>query len=93
MSSITTPLTALLTKGPKGKKWKPMADKAFDKIKVAFTLAFILKHPDPSKSFIVEVDDLESGVGAVLFQCVGDETQTTHFGLLLKKTFTLGTEL
>lgn len=45
------------------------ADEAFKKLKVTFNSAPILQHPDLLKSFIVEVDVSESGVGAVLSQC------------------------
>lgn len=48
--------------------WNKAADEAFHKLKIAFTTAPILKHPDLTKPFIVEVDISETGVGAVLAQ-------------------------
>ncbi|KAL0172849.1 hypothetical protein M9458_033160, partial [Cirrhinus mrigala] len=40
----------------------------FDKLKSRFVSALILKNPDPSRQFVVEVDASEVGVGAVLSQ-------------------------
>lgn len=73
LSSTANSLMALLKKGPKCLQWNPKADKAFDKLKAAFTSAPILKHPDPSKPFTVEMDGFKSGVGTVLFQHFGEK--------------------
>lgn len=43
------------------------------KLKEAFTTAPLLKHPDPQKQFIVEVDALNTGVGAILSQKFGEK--------------------
>lgn len=48
--------------------WTPEAEKAFLELKRRFTSAPILVHPDPSLSFIVEVDASDVGVGAILSQ-------------------------
>lgn len=45
-----------------------LAKTAFKKLKQAFTTAPILKHPNPDLPLIVEVDTLDSGVGAILSQ-------------------------
>lgn len=61
-NSIGTPLTMLLKKSPKLLSWNPAA-------KEVFTSAPILRHPDPTNAFMVEIDTSESGVGTVLLQC------------------------
>ncbi|KAK3532357.1 hypothetical protein QTP86_016651 [Hemibagrus guttatus] len=52
--------------------WTTQAQNAFDKLKASFNTALILKHPDPSRPFIVEVDDSSCGIGAVLSQRNGN---------------------
>ncbi len=54
-SKITTSLTTLTCKD-KLFSWNPTAQAAFDTLKMAFTSAPILIHPDPAKPFIVETD-------------------------------------
>jgi hypothetical protein len=54
-SKITTSLTTLTCKD-KPFSWNPTAQAAFDTLKMAFTSAPILIHPDPAKPFIVETD-------------------------------------
>lgn len=54
----------------------------------AFTIAPILKHPDPSKIFIVEVDALETGVGVVLSQNFGDKPKLHLVAFYSKKLST-----
>lgn len=49
-------------------KWTPVADNAFTRLKTLFTTAPVLRNPDPTLQFIVEVDASETGVGAVLSQ-------------------------
>lgn len=49
--------------------WKPQP------LKRTFTSAPILQHPDSEKTFIMEVDASDTGVGAILSQ---------HFGESLK---------
>ncbi|KAK3539560.1 hypothetical protein QTP70_010231, partial [Hemibagrus guttatus] len=67
-SSITSPLTSLLRNKPKSLSWTPAAMQAFDTLKIAFTTAPLLAHPDPDLPFVVEVDAPTTGVGAVLSQ-------------------------
>lgn len=71
-SLITAPLTSLLRNKPKSLSWTPEASEAFQKLKQAFASAPILRHPDPERKFIVEVDASTTGVGAVLSQCQGN---------------------
>jgi hypothetical protein len=54
--------------GPRRLVWSPAANWAFRLLKGRFTSAPLLKHPDPTISFVVEVDASEVGVGAVLSQ-------------------------
>ena len=66
-SRIAAPLTKL-TSVKLGFVWSPAAQAAFDKLKVLFSSAPVLIHPDPELQFVVEVDASDSGVGAVLSQ-------------------------
>ncbi|KAK3519255.1 hypothetical protein QTP70_023101 [Hemibagrus guttatus] len=62
----------LLRNKPKSLAWSPAAEEAFNTLKMAFTTAPLLIHPDPDKPFIVEVDASTTGVGAVLSQQQGN---------------------
>lgn len=73
-STIVAPLTALLKKTRK-LVWTAVTKKAFTELENAFTTAPILHYPDPSKPFVVEVDALESGVGAVPSQRFGEKAK------------------
>ncbi|KAI4874420.1 hypothetical protein NFI96_032055 [Prochilodus magdalenae] len=70
-SIVAAPLTSLLRGHPKRLKWSPAALSAFSELKGRFTSAPILRHPDPSQPFVVEVDASETGLGAVLSQMLG----------------------
>ena len=66
-SRVATPLTQLTSvKVPF--VWCPAAEVAFTRLKLLFSSAPVLIHPDPTSQFIVEVDASDSGVGAVLSQ-------------------------
>ncbi|KAL0152438.1 hypothetical protein M9458_052161 [Cirrhinus mrigala] len=71
-SSITAPLTSLLRGKPKHLTWNPTAHEAFQQLKTIFSTAPLLHHPDPERTFTVEVDASTIGVGAVLSQAVGE---------------------
>ncbi|KAI4898249.1 hypothetical protein NFI96_030537 [Prochilodus magdalenae] len=71
-SSVAAPLTALLKGGAKRLVWNPLAQNAFKELKIRFTTALLLTHPDPSRPFVVEVDASSVGVGAVLSQRGGE---------------------
>ncbi|KAI4887888.1 hypothetical protein NFI96_000720 [Prochilodus magdalenae] len=71
-SAAAAPLTSLLKGNAKGLKWTPQAESAFADLKQRFITAPLLKHPDPSKPFVVEVDASNVGVGAVLSQHSGE---------------------
>jgi len=66
-SKIATPLITLTCKG-KPFLWNPTAQVAFDTLKMAFTSAPILIHPDPAKPFIMETDASDFTLGAILSQ-------------------------
>lgn len=71
-SSVAAPLTALLKGKPRSLQWTDAAQDAFTALKQRFTTAPILKFPDPTKQFVVEVDASDVGVGAVLSQRRGE---------------------
>ncbi len=66
-SKITTSLITLTCKD-KPFSWNPTAQAAFDTLKMAFTSAPILIHPDLAKPFIVETDASDFALGAILSQ-------------------------
>uniref|UniRef100_A0A3B1IBQ3 Gypsy retrotransposon integrase-like protein 1 n=1 Tax=Astyanax mexicanus TaxID=7994 RepID=A0A3B1IBQ3_ASTMX len=70
-SSVAAPLTSLLRGQQKTLKWTEEASAAFTALKKHFVSAPVLRHPDPSLPFVVEVDASETGVGAVLSQHSG----------------------
>lgn len=74
-STITSPLTSLLRNKPKSLSWTPSATTAFNTLKLAFTTAPLLVHPDPDKPFVVEVDASTTGVGAALSQQQGNPSR------------------
>ena len=66
-SVIVQPLIALTRKDATF-EWTTAAQKAFDMLKQAFTMAPILLHPDPTKPFQVETDASDFAIGAILSQ-------------------------
>ena len=73
-SSIAAPLTRLTSTKVRF-AWSPEAEAAFWGLKGRFTSAPILIHPDPERQFIVEVDASNTGVGAVLSQCLAGDAK------------------
>ncbi|KAI4900377.1 hypothetical protein NFI96_000695, partial [Prochilodus magdalenae] len=67
-STIAAHFTSLLKGNAKRLAWNAQAESAFNELKARFTSAPLLKHPDPSEPFVVEVDASNLGVGAVLSQ-------------------------
>lgn len=86
-SSIAHPLTSLPRGKPRHLTWNPAAEAALEQLKKAFTTAPILKHPDPSKLFIIEVDASETGVGVILSQRSGDKPKLHPVAFFSKKLF------
>ena len=66
-SKVAVPLTRL-TSTSSPFRWSPEASAAFSRLKHLFTSAPVLKHPDSSLQFVVEVDASDTGAGAVLSQ-------------------------
>ncbi|KAG1930238.1 retrotransposable element [Pimephales promelas] len=66
-SQIAAPLSALTSVRVQF-SWTQEAQTAFDRLKSLFPSAPILRSPDVSRQFIVEVDASEVGVGAILSQ-------------------------
>jgi hypothetical protein len=64
-SKITT---LFLTCKDKPFSWNPTVQAVFDTLKMAFTSAPILIHPDLAKPFIVETDASDFALGAILSQ-------------------------
>lgn len=71
-SSVATPISALTRKSGRSFSWSPEADWAFQALKENFSSAPILVLPDPSSSFIVEVDTSSVRIGAILSQHPAD---------------------
>ena len=67
LSVIAQPLIDLTRKDATF-EWTTTAQKAFDLLKQAFTMAPILLHPDPTKPFQVETDASDFAIGAILSQ-------------------------
>ncbi len=66
-SQLAAPLTAL-TSTKTAFRLSDAAEAAFTKLRSRFVSASILRAPDPTRQFVVEVDASEVGVGAVLSQ-------------------------
>ena len=65
LSTIVVPLTELLKGDPWKLSWSLQAESAFWPTEL-FTSSTVLKHPDPSELFVVEVNASETDVQAVL---------------------------
>ena len=66
-NDIAAPLHALSSPQVKF-QWNSQAELAFQRLRERFTSALILTLPDISCQFVVEVDALDLGIGAVLYQ-------------------------
>ena len=84
-SSTTTPLSALTSQKNSTIQWTDTALTAFETFKLLFTSAPILRQPNPTLLFFLEVDAAEVGVGAVLSQRVGPPPKLHPCGLSSKK--------
>ncbi len=74
-STVVSPSTSLLKGKPTKLRWTGEANNPFITLKEKFTSAPILKHPDPSLPFVVEVDASDCGIGAVLSQRHGQPSK------------------
>ena len=64
---IAAPLNRLLQK-EEAYKWLPDCDAAFKALKMAFSEIVTLPHPDFKKTFTVDSDASDNGIGGVLSQ-------------------------
>ncbi|XP_058614801.1 uncharacterized protein LOC131529211 [Onychostoma macrolepis] len=62
-SQLTASLTSMLRSKPKSLSWSLDAHEAFQHLKEAFSMAPVLRHPDPQVPFAVKVDAWTTGVG------------------------------
>ncbi|XP_047475992.1 uncharacterized protein LOC125029857 [Penaeus chinensis] len=68
-ATIAAPLYELIKKSqPNNVRWEICHEDAFNKLKEALSTRPILKLPDMSKDFVLQVDASEVGLGAVLLQ-------------------------
>ncbi len=74
-SKIAAPLTAMTKHHSARLSWSSESHQALEELKTQFTSAPILRHPDPEKEFIVEVDASNTGVGAILSQRHGSQAK------------------
>ncbi|KAK3525446.1 hypothetical protein QTP86_031542 [Hemibagrus guttatus] len=74
-SSVAGLLTSLLRGKPRKLTCTDPARSAFQQLKNCFTMAPILRHPDPDLPFVVEVDASSSGLGEVLSQRHGEPSK------------------
>ena len=70
-ADIAAPLHELTTKGGREFCWTPAAQQAFHALKTHFSTSPILALPNFMIPFTVYTDASDSGLGAVLSQCVG----------------------
>lgn len=82
---IAAPLTALLKKDPSRLTWNHTAGEAFIQLNTAFTTTPILRHPDPTRPFVVEIAVSESGVGTVLSQYFGEKPKLHPMAFFSRK--------
>lgn len=74
-SSLMAPITSLIKKKAQKVNWTEEAELAFTKIKEALTSQPILRPPNYAKSFMIQCDASQYGVGAVLVQLDDDEKE------------------
>lgn len=86
-STVSAPITALLrTKTKKAFHWDESAQKAFEELKRQLVQSPVLSNPDFSKTFTVQTDASDLGVGAVLTQGEGaDERVIAYFSKKLSR--------
>lgn len=61
--------------------WSAVAQSAFDQLKVLFSSAPVLVHPNPELQFVMEVDASDSGVGALPALSLRPKTVSMHLFL------------
>jgi hypothetical protein len=84
-SSTAAPLTALTSQKTLTLQWTETALTAFNILKHLFTSAPVLRQPDPTLPFTLEVE--ASGVGAILSQRVGTPPKSHPCAFFSRKLF------
>ena len=68
-AALAAPLSDLTRKGQPNKvEWSEAQEKAYQSIKVILTKEPVLRLPDPTKTYFLQTDASDSGIGAVLMQ-------------------------
>ena len=68
-AALAAPLSDLTRKGQPNKvEWGEAQEKAYQSIKVILTKEPVLRLPDPTKTYFLQTDASDSGIGAVLMQ-------------------------
>ncbi len=91
-SQLAAPLTAL-TSTKMTFRWSNAAEAAFTKLRCRFVSAPILRAPDPTRQFVVEVDASEVGVGAVLSQRATSDDKVHPCAFFFPSTVSCRTQL
>ncbi|KAK1797764.1 hypothetical protein P4O66_008117 [Electrophorus voltai] len=84
-NTLARPLMDLLRGKTKQLRWGEAADRAFVDLKTSFSTSPVLQQPDPEKTFIVEVDISDVGVGSVLPEARGEEGKLGPIAYFLRK--------
>ncbi|KAK1785900.1 hypothetical protein P4O66_017542 [Electrophorus voltai] len=71
-SSLAKPFMDQLWGPARRIKWTTEIEKAFKELKTTFSTAPVLQQPNPERTFVVEVDASDIGVGAALSQHTGE---------------------
>uniref|UniRef100_A0A8C6M7M4 Gypsy retrotransposon integrase-like protein 1 n=1 Tax=Nothobranchius furzeri TaxID=105023 RepID=A0A8C6M7M4_NOTFU len=77
-ADIARPLHRLQERG-KRFQWSEECQEVFEKLKTCLITAPVLTYPDPKKSFILDTDASEVGIGAVLSQVEGETEQVIAY--------------
>ena len=68
-AALAAPLSDLTRKGQPNKvEWGEAQEKAYQSIKATLTKEPVLRLPDPGKTYFLQTDSSDSGIGAVLMQ-------------------------
>ncbi len=89
-SAIAAPLTTMTKRNTARLSWSTESHQAFDELRTLFTSAPILRHPDPERKFIVEVDASNTGVGAILLQHHGNPAKMFPCAFFSRKLTDVG---
>lgn len=83
-ADIAQPLHQLVEKG-KRFQWTEHCQRAFEQLKASLITAPVLAYPDPSKTFILDTDASDMGIGAVLSQEDGGYERVVYASTALTK--------